>query len=378
MENISRNVWIVFVDHKPEIGISLIAAVFALAGTVLLVGASWQPSIQLLLFHGFFLLVLPLILLVAGIAPWWRNQPGVVGLWAFIGYFTSVVLGALITAGALTITQTTGQTAHPWNDVLSILRNVNVAGIFGVVSGAIYGQVIHTRRIQAELEAKTETLERQRNNLELLNSVVRHDIRNDLSLVTGYAELLEDHVEAEGEEHLETVQKSASNAVDLTTTARDLAELMLQSDRELRPVDVGPVLTERVEEARSSFPTADIRIEGAVPRTAVEADELVESVFQNLLNNAVQHNDKDHPEVTVTAERTGDRLEIRFSDNGSGLPDSQKAEIFGKGTKGLESEGTGIGLHLVRSLMETYDGDVWVEDNDPEGAVFVVRFRISS
>nr|WP_302080744.1 ATP-binding protein [Salinibaculum sp. KK48] len=49
---------------------------------------------------------------------------------------------------------------------------------------------------------------------------------------------------------------------------------------------------------------------------------------------------------------------------------------FGKGEKGLDSPGTGIGLYLVQTLLDQYGGDVWVADNDPEGAVFVVELPI--
>ena len=64
---------------------------------------------------------------------------------------------------------------------------------------------------------------------------------------------------------------------------------------------------------------------------------------------------------------------VRVADNGPGIPDTQKETIFGKGEKGLDSPGTGLGLYLVRTLVKQYGGAVWVEDNDPEGSVFVVE-----
>jgi len=230
----------------------------------------------------------------------------------------------------------------------------------------------------SQRKAREREIEEQRDNLELLSGVVRHDIRNDLQLLTAYAEVLEDHVDEDGKEYLEPVQERASNAVDLTKTARVISELMLQSDGGMELVDLDSVLTEQIEEARKSFPHADITIEGTVPQAAVEADDFLGSVFRNLLNNAVQHNDKDHPEVTVKADRTGEHLEVRITDNGPGIIDSRKEAIFNKEEKGLESRGTGIGLYLVQSLMDAYDGDVWVEDNTPEGAVFVIQFHIVS
>jgi signal transduction histidine kinase len=64
---------------------------------------------------------------------------------------------------------------------------------------------------------------------------------------------------------------------------------------------------------------------------------------------------------------------VRIADNGPGVPDERKESVFGKGEKGLESDGTGIGTYLVKTLVSRYSGTVWVEDNEPRGAVFVVE-----
>jgi signal transduction histidine kinase len=80
------------------------------------------------------------------------------------------------------------------------------------------------------------------------------------------------------------------------------------------------------------------------------------------LKNAIQHNDKAVPEVNVLTTDRDDTVVVRVADNGPGVPDDQKDAIFGKGEKGLDSQGTGIGLYLVKTLVESYDGDIWVED----------------
>jgi signal transduction histidine kinase len=66
---------------------------------------------------------------------------------------------------------------------------------------------------------------------------------------------------------------------------------------------------------------------------------------------------------------------IRVADNGPGIPDDQKETVFGKGEKGLDSQGSGIGLYLVQTLVTTYGGSIWIEDNDPEGSVFAVELQ---
>ncbi len=240
-------------------------------------------------------------------------------------------------------------------------------------------------------------LKHQRDDLEILNQVVRHDIRNDLQLISAYAELLTDRVEEPDLEYVETISRRARTAVALTQSARSLAAVMLQDENETEPIPLRSTLETQIEETRATYPEAVIRQSGEIPSVAVCGNELLSSVFRNLLKNAVQHNDNEVPEVAVSVtvsgadvaecegqltagedEETDDReaVTVRIADNGRGISDERKGQIFGKGEKGLESGGTGVGLYLVGSLVESYGGTVAVEDNDPEGAVFAVTLPV--
>lgn len=89
------------------------------------------------------------------------------------------------------------------------------------------------------------------------------------------------------------------------------------------------------------------------------------------------HNDKEVPTVHITAGLDEETVTVTIADNGPGIRDSQKRAIFGKGNKGIDSRGTGLGLYLVETLVDQYAGDVWVEDNDPEGSVFFVELPLT-
>ncbi len=222
-----------------------------------------------------------------------------------------------------------------------------------------------------------ERLVRQRNDLQLLNQVMRHDIRNDLQLVEAYAELLDDHVDEEGEKYLTVIKESARNAVALTTSARDLSQVMLREEADLGSVSIDRSLAQQVEEVRSAYPGAVVTLEGSIPDHDVVGDEMLGSVFRNLLRNAIQHNDETPPQVTVSVIPGDDVVEVRIADNGPGIPADRREEVFGEGEKGLDSPGAGIGLYLVRSLVDLYGGDVWIEGNDPKGTVFVVSLPLA-
>lgn len=220
-----------------------------------------------------------------------------------------------------------------------------------------------------------ELIETQRDNLKLLNEVMRHDIRNHLQLIGSYAAMLDEHVEGdgEGEEYLDVIEESAELAVELTETVRHLADVLLQFDCDPQPTPLIELLAKEVDGVRSSYPDATVTVEAPLSEIHVLADDMIAVVFRNVIKNAIQHNDTDRPTVTITVETGEDRAAVRVADNGPGVPDAQKERIFGRGEQGLESAGTGIGLYLVETLIDGYRGDVWVEDNDSGGAVFVIQ-----
>jgi PAS domain S-box-containing protein len=230
----------------------------------------------------------------------------------------------------------------------------------------VVGQDITQRK---EYERK---LEEQRDNLEILNQVVRHDIRNDMTVVSGRAKLLEEHIEETGKEDLEAIQDSAKSATELTKMARDLSEIMLSTEEDVESVRLDQYLNPVIENVRSKFETAMITTEGQIPRTHVRGNDLLGAVFRNLMQNAVVHNDTEAPTVHISTAINEETLTVSIADNGPGIPDNRKETIFGKGEMGLDSPGTGIGLYLVQTLVDRYGGDVWVEDNDPTGSVFFV------
>jgi len=225
---------------------------------------------------------------------------------------------------------------------------------------------------------REQRIESQRDNLDLLNQIVRHDIRNDLQILLARLDILADCVDERDLEHVETALKSADSAVELTRTARDMSEVMLQSETDCHPVSLRGVLDRQLDEFRSTEPQAQISVDGLLPPVTVAANEMIDSVVRNLLKNAVQHNDKETPEVTVSAEERTDSVVLRVADNGPGVADEVRDSIFGKGQKGLDSKGTGIGLYLVYTLVDGYGGEVWIEDNEPEGAVFAVELPKAS
>jgi len=238
------------------------------------------------------------------------------------------------------------------------------------IDGAIK-DVTETREYQ-------QVLEEQNERLELLNRIVRHDIRNDMQLVQGMADLLDDISEESGQPHLETIRTRTEHVIELTDLMGELMDaLVTETGEDLEPTNLSFVLDREVREAESSYPNATIRTRGNVPLVEVIANDMLRSVFRNLLNNAVQHHDGDDPKVEVSAEIEDGWVQVRIADDGPGIDLGRRETVFGKGEKGIDSEGTGLGLYLVYTLVDQYGGSVWIEDNEPRGCVFNVRLRLA-
>lgn len=231
-------------------------------------------------------------------------------------------------------------------------------------------------RDMTERKRYERRLEEQAEQLELLNRIVRHDISNDMNVAVEMTKAVKERLEdPQLVSHLDYVLESTRHTVELTRTARDLMETMMTDNQEREPVRLWHVLDEELTDLRDTYEDATVRVEDDLPAVAVLADDLLSSVFRNILKNAVQHNRTGNPEVSVSTEVADESVTVRIADNGPGVPDDRKEEIFGKGERGLDSEGTGIGLYLVQSLVDSYDGEVRVEDREAGGSVFVVELE---
>lgn len=234
-----------------------------------------------------------------------------------------------------------------------------------------------TLRYAIRREQQQQELRRRNAELALINQIVRHDIKNDVAVILGWGDTLKSHVDEEGQAYLDQILSAGEHITDITDTVGQFTNVFEgSSEPDLHPVDLDSILTNEVEKARSSYENAAITLTGDLhTKLDVVATDLLSSVFQNLLDNAVSHNDKPDPEVTITVEDSDDTVSVAIGDNGPGIPHNQQDEMFGRGEMGIESSGSGIGLYLVHTLVQMYNGSVSIEDNDPEGSVFTVTLN---
>lgn len=226
-----------------------------------------------------------------------------------------------------------------------------------------------------EMKAYEAEIEQLAGELAVVNRVIRHDIRNDMAVISGWLDQLYDELAEPPEKLFERLRRKSQSVIELTDTVKDYVE-MIEGDTEatLEPVIINDIVETELAAIEQAYDDVEVTAE-ELPTQPVIANSLLASVFRNLFHNAVQHNDKPIAEIEVTVEEDDETVIIHVADNGPGISEARRATIFGKGNKGLESSGTGIGLYLIGELTNTFGGDVWISDNEPEGTVFSVELR---
>ncbi len=125
-----------------------------------------------------------------------------------------------------------------------------------------------------------------------------------------------------------------------------------------------------IDNVITNYNYLDFNVQG---KCTALVDNAISSVFDNIISNAAIHGKTDKIDIKIKSKE--DQCEVRIADYGSGIPDSIKEKIFDERFKYGETGNTGIGLYIVKRAIEHYGGKISVEDNKPNGSVFILKFR---
>ncbi len=234
-------------------------------------------------------------------------------------------------------------------------------------------------------------LQSEEENKQLGINVLAHDIKNIFNNISSSIELckifLSDSVIIDKvSEQFYIVNGQIARGLKLMSNVRKLSENNQQTIPKIR-TDVLVKLNEAITLVKKSFQdrTLDIKINSFNKTIFVDADEEISDVFENLLFNAVLHNmniDVDiHTKLTKIKKDDKTFLKIEFIDNGIGINNDRKEWIFKENfEKGKSGKGMGFGLTLVKKIVESYGGSIWVEDrikgDYSQGSNFVILIPI--
>ncbi|ELZ16223.1 integral membrane sensor signal transduction histidine kinase [Natrinema thermotolerans DSM 11552] len=260
-----------------------------------------------------------------------------------------------------------------WPMIVSWLRWAAAFGAgTGLLVGCIEGRAIE-RALAAERAAlRAEHVAEQRDYLDYLNGILRHEVLNTATIIDGYASRVleaESDLDDRSRRWLEVV---IDESEEMSTVIDDVRVLLRTTDGSYQPepIDVSRVLTDEVRKLTDR--DESVAVETSIPDGVfVRADDLLGRVFGNLLSNAVEHNDASRPRVSVTVEPGPETVRVEIADNGPGIPDAEVDSLFER----VEHRGSthGLGLYLVGQLVARYDGAVELVDTGPDGSRFAVE-----
>ncbi len=215
------------------------------------------------------------------------------------------------------------------------------------------------RKRYAELYEKVKELQEI---LRLINRMLRHDILNKLQVISGY---IETFMMTKNEALLEKALKAVKDSSDYIDKIRELEKIVLTQGEGLKPVNVRKV----IEDLAKSYPIK-INTHGLC---FAMADEALHSVIDNIVSNAIKHGRTDR--IDIWLSEFEDEAEIKIVDYGLGIQPELKEQVFKEGFRFGEDAGSGLGLYIVKKVVDRYSGKVWIEDTKPHGATFVIRLK---
>lgn len=210
--------------------------------------------------------------------------------------------------------------------------------------------------------------ERREQRLTVLNRVLRHNLRNDLGTLRGYASLLVENADDDRAEVAAVVAETTDDLVDLSEKARQIERLIAREEMPAETVDVAPVVAGVAEFVASEQDgTVDLDVADGV---VLDTDPVVlESVVRNLVENAFQHGTDGSEVVEVSVDRTSaDVVEVVVADDGPGIRDEQ-VRVLESGSETPLEHADGLGLWLVQWGATQIGGQVDIESNEPRGTV---------
>jgi signal transduction histidine kinase len=210
----------------------------------------------------------------------------------------------------------------------------------------------------------TTSLREERERLELLRQiltrVLRHNIRNDMNVIKGHAEILGNCVDDGDHKFVENIIASVENVTTLSEKAREIERIIGKSHARRR-LAVDSVVENAVNRTTQQFPSATIRTD--IDDAEVYAHSSLDVALTNLLENACEHTESTDSAILVSATATDDTVRLAVHDDGPGIPDAEIEVLEAMSETKLE-HGSGLGLWIVNWVVEQSDGTLTFDTSD--------------
>lgn len=226
----------------------------------------------------------------------------------------------------------------------------------------VEGYLINSREITARKERQQQ--------LALFDRVLRHNLRNDMNVIRGSADTIQQTGSGDVTRLAGKIRKMSNKLLAATEKQREITQLLREPPTRSE-IELKPLLAEIQSRLQSTHPEATIRIDCENPIQLQVGDKFVYAL-EELITNAIIHNDGDDPSVAVTVEQTAERVRITVADNGPQISEMERDVIQHPENRSPLYHGSGLGLWLVRLIISRSGGTVQFVDTDEDGNTIVV------
>jgi signal transduction histidine kinase len=225
------------------------------------------------------------------------------------------------------------------------------------------------------------------NRAEFYKDLFAHDISNILQHILSAMELSDLLINnpenlKDIQANLNIIKDQVNRGATLVSNVRKLSQLE-EYKKSIKPMDIMNTIKNTIEFIKDSYQEReiDIQLDSISDDVYIQANDLIQDVFENILINSVKHNTNPKVEIIVKFSREVFEqihyLKIEFIDNGEGIEDARKETIFQRAyNEDISVSGMGLGLSLVKKIIDSFNGKIWVEDkvkNDySKGSNFII------
>ena len=218
-----------------------------------------------------------------------------------------------------------------------------------------------------DARAARKTAEQNTEQLRVVDRLLRHNLRNKLNVIQLNTEAIERKIPEDDVEETAAILETCDDILKKVDKQR-LITAAFASGTEQKPLDIGTEIETLCQQLTTEYPTVAIEcdIPGAVDASALPS--FTEAV-RELIRNGIQHNDHERPAVAVRVQNHAETVEIRIEDNGPGLPEPERKIISEEHEIDQLRHSSGVGLWMVRWVVQQSGGTVTFLDREPRGTV---------
>jgi|GEM_PF-2387368 len=231
-----------------------------------------------------------------------------------------------------------------------------------------------------QLEEANIRLQEKSEEMEQLVYTISHDLKSPVVTCRGFLGVLKEKLQKGEYDGIDDIVHRLENGVSrLNMCIEDLLNLSRAGTIPTEPkfIDADVVMRDIINHLtpQAQKAGADIYIDGRLPTVYADPRRLMD-VFDNLLSNAIKYGVTElQKKIVIGAAELPDEIRMYVRDNGPGVNPAYHEKIFGVfETLTADKEGTGMGLTIVRKVMDSHGGRVWIESNENQGACFWIAF----